>query len=206
MRALDGVNLVEFSSHLGAAYAAMILAEQGARAIKVEPPGGAPGRGTPHFHVANRSKRSAFIDLASKPGADAARDLIRWADIVITGHTPGRSRRFGLDFETIQAINRRALVIAMPPMGSRGPDAELEADDGLAQARGGIAGNQWSRSGEPVLLTFPAVSYSAGAMAAIAATAALLARGADGKGQAIEVSLLAGAFSLQTGSIMRHPK
>src|ERR1700720_763606 len=62
-KALDGINVVEFESHLGAAYAAMLLAEQGARAIKVEPRGGSPLRGTPHFHVLNRSKRVLELDL-----------------------------------------------------------------------------------------------------------------------------------------------
>ena len=55
-KALDGINLVEFDSNLGAAYAAMLLAENGARAIKVEPVGGSRERGTPHFHVLNRSQ------------------------------------------------------------------------------------------------------------------------------------------------------
>ena len=62
-KALDGINLVEFDSNLGAAYAAMLLAENGARAIKVEPPGGSRDRGTPHFHVLNRSKRSLELNL-----------------------------------------------------------------------------------------------------------------------------------------------
>ena len=62
-KALNGINLVEFDSNLGASYAAMLLAEQGARAVKVEPPGGARERGTPHFHALNRSKRALFLDL-----------------------------------------------------------------------------------------------------------------------------------------------
>src|SRR4029077_18675192 len=67
-------------------------------------------------------------------------------------------------------------------------------------------GSQWARSGNPVPLVFPAVAYSAGVMGALAATAALYARGPDGPGQELEVSLLAGALSLQTGGVMRHEK
>ena len=66
--ALTGINVLEFHSNLGAAYAAMLLAEQGADAIVVEPPGGAPERGTPHFQVLNRSKRSVSLDAASTDG------------------------------------------------------------------------------------------------------------------------------------------
>jgi crotonobetainyl-CoA:carnitine CoA-transferase CaiB-like acyl-CoA transferase len=65
-KALDGINLVEFDSHLGAAYAAMLLAENGARAIKLEPPGGSRERATPHFHVLNRSKRILEFDLDAR--------------------------------------------------------------------------------------------------------------------------------------------
>ena len=197
----------EFSSHPGVAYAAMLLAEQGATAIKVEPPAGAPGRGSPQFHVLNRSKRSVFIDIEDGSPAvrEQVRGLIRWADIVIVGYTPRRAIALGLDYESVRSINPRVLLLSMPPLGSRGPHADDDACDDLVQARGGIAGSQWARSGNPVPLTFPAASYSAGAMGAIAAAAALVARG-DGAGQSIEVSLLAGAFSLQTGSIMRHEK
>ncbi len=207
MKALDGVNLVEFGPHLGVAYAAMLLAEHGARTIKVEPPGGDPRRGTPHFHVLNRGKHSELIDVESRAAGGEVAALIRWADIVVAGHTPDRSRALGLDYESIRALNPRAIVVSMPPFGSRGPDANLDGDDGLVQARGGIAGNQFTRSGDPAPLTFPAVSYAAGAIAAIAAVAALTARGnGNGEGELIEVPLLAGAFSLQTGSIMRHEK
>ena len=56
IKALDGINVLEVCANLGAEYAAWILAEQGARTIKLEPPGGSSARGTPHFHVLNRSK------------------------------------------------------------------------------------------------------------------------------------------------------
>ena len=94
----------------------------------------------------------------------------------------------------------------MPPLGSRGPDADFDANDDFVAARGGITGSQWARSGNPVALVFPASSYSAGVLGATAAVAALLARGANGAGQVVEVSLLAGAFSLHTGAILRHEK
>ncbi len=207
-KAVEGINLVEFSSHLGAAYAAMLLAEQGACAVKVEPPGGASERGSPHFHVLNRSKRSLSIDIAIETGESraAVSDLMRWADIAITGYTPRRAAALGLDYDSIRRINPRVVLVSMPPYGNRGPDCDTDAGEELVQARAAIAGSQWARSGSPVPLTFPAASYAAGAMAALAAVAALIARGNSGNGQCVEVSLLAGAFSLQTGAILRHEK
>lgn len=205
-KALQDVNVVEFSSHLGAAYAAMLVAEQGANVVKVEPPGGSRGRGTPHFHVLNRSKRSVTADPNSNADRDATYDLIRRTDVVIAGFTPETVRALGLDYPTLQGINPGVIVLYMPPLGERGPEADLDACEELVAALGGIAGNQWARSGNPVPLTFPAASYSAGILGATAVAAALFARNKGAPGQWIEVSLLAGAFSLQTGGILRHEK
>jgi len=206
MKSLDGINIVEFDSNLGAAYATMLLAENGARVIKVEPIGGSPERGTPHFHVLNRSKRALELDLDDRASRARVTELIRWADVVVTGFTPTRLKQLNLDSDSIRRINPRAIALGVPPLGSLGPDADFDANDDLVAARGGITGSQWARSGNPVALVFPAASYSAGVMAATAAVAALLARGASGAGQAVEVSLLAGAFSLHTGGILRHEK
>jgi crotonobetainyl-CoA:carnitine CoA-transferase CaiB-like acyl-CoA transferase len=203
-KALDGINLVEFDSNLGTAYAAMLLAENGARAIKVEPRGGSRERGTPHFHVLNRSKQALELDLDDRASQARIAELIRWADIVVTGFKPARLKQLNLNPESIRRENPRAIALEVPPLGSRGPDADFEANDDLVAARGGITGSQWARSGNPVALVFPAASYSAGVMAATGAVAAIIARGANGDGQAVEVSIMAGAFSLHTGAILRH--
>jgi crotonobetainyl-CoA:carnitine CoA-transferase CaiB-like acyl-CoA transferase len=204
-KALDGVVVVEFSSNMAAAYAAMLLAEQGARVVKIEPPCGDTARGTPHFQALNRSKRSIFLDFVTAAGKADAAKLIARADIVITGWTPSRARKIGLDKGAIAAINPRAVALELPPFGNRGPYADSEAGEELVAALGAISGTQWSRSGHPVALTFPAASYATAVMGATGAAAALFARG-NGTGQAVEVSMLAGAFALQTGGIMRHEK
>ena len=204
MKALDGVNVLELASNLGAEYAAWILAEQGARTIKVEPPGGAAHRGSSHFHLLNRSKNGVFFDLAAASSGPRVAELLRWADIVVTGSTPARLSALGLGYESIREINPRAIAVNVPPFGSRGPLAEFDANDELIAAFGGITGSQWARSSNPVALVFPAASYSAGLMAATGATAALYARANGVAGQAVEASMLAGAFSLQTGGILHH--
>ena len=208
-KALDGINLVEFSSNLGAAYAAMLLAEQGARAVNVEPPGGARERGTGHFHALNRSKRALFVDVQGERAR--VERLLRWADVAVLGWTGARMRELQLDYAALSRINPHLVVLHVPPLGNRGPLADFDASDELASALGGIYGSQWALSGNPVALHFPAASYSAGVLGATATVAALYARerGGDGgqpRGQLVEVSLLAGAFSLQTGGIMRHEK
>ena len=205
-KALTGINILQFHSNLGAAYGAMLLAEQGADTILVEPPGGAPERGTPHFQVLNRSKRAVSIDPASTDGKWSIAALVKSADVVITGSTPARLKAQGLDYAALRKINPHALVLNIPSFGSRGLEAEFDARDDLVAARAGIAGSQWARSGNPVPLVFPAASYSAGVMGASAAVAGLIAREHTGEGQALEVSLLAGALSLQTGGVLKHEK
>lgn len=204
MSALEGVKVVEFGSNLGAEYAAWILAEQGARTIKVEPRDGSARRGSSHFHVLNRSKQSLFFDLHAAP--ERAAELLHWADVVVTGFTPANLKRLKLDPEFVHRLNPRAIAVNVPPLGSCGELADFDANDDLVAAYSGITGSQWARSASPVALVFPAASYSAGVMAATAAVASLFARRGEAAGEAVEVSLLAGAFSLQTGGIIRHEK
>src|SRR5712692_11257506 len=174
--ALDGITVVEFSSNLAAAYATMLLAEQGAEAIKIEPRGGDPSRGTSHFHALNRSKRSVCLDLATESGKSAACSLVRLADVVVSGWTLIQAVARGLDYESVRGINPSAIVLATPPFGFAGPEAGFDTCDELVAARAGITASQWARSGNPVALNFPAASYSSAVMGAMAATAALCAR------------------------------
>src|SRR5215469_11214489 len=204
MSALKGVKVVEFGSNLGAEYAAWILAEQGAQTIKVEPPDGSARRGSAHFHVLNRSKQSLFFALDSNP--ERVVELLDWADVVVSGFTPANLKRLKLDWESVQQLNHRAIALNVPPLGSRGELADFDANDELVAAYSGITGSQWARSANPVALVFPAASYSAGVLAATAAVASLFACRGQARGEAVEVSLLAGAFSLQTGGIIRHEK
>jgi crotonobetainyl-CoA:carnitine CoA-transferase CaiB-like acyl-CoA transferase len=205
-KALDGVAVVEFSSHPASAYAAMLLAEQGADVIRLSLPDDALRSGTPHYHVLNRSKQIFRADHQPDGSLSRRRELISWADIIICGCVPGRQVELGLDHPSVREINPHALLLAMPPLGSRGPYAELAAENDLVEAFGGINAAQWSRSGKPVAQTFPAASYQAGIIGATAAVAALFARDQGVGGQEIEVSVLAGAMWLQTGAILKHPR
>ncbi len=206
MKALDGITVIEFASHMACAYGAMLLAEQGARTIRIEPPAGDPGRGGPHFAVLNRSKRAVGLALDYPPDRAAAAGLIAAADVVVHGFTPRRLQELELTYAAIQKVNSRAIVLKMPPLGSRGPYAELPAGDEIASAMSGVTAAQGSRSGDPVPLAFPLVSYQTGILGALAASAALCWRDMTAEGQEIEVSMLAGALSLQSGSIVRHPE
>jgi len=205
-KALDDITVIEFASHSACAYCAMLMAEQGARVLRIEPPAGDPARGGPHYAVLNRSKRALALELEHSEGASAAVELVKTADLVLNGFSLARLESLDLSSGRIQAINPRAIVLNMPPLGSQGPYAELTAGDELVSAMSGVTAAQGSLSGDPVPLAFPLVSYQTGILGALSATAALCWRDVTGEGQVVEVSMLAGALSLQSGSIVRHPE
>ena len=206
VKPLDGITVIEFAGHLGSAYTAMLLAEYGARTIRIEPREGDPARGTPHFHVLNRSKQALFLDLDSAADLGKAQELLKLADVVVSGLTPARARTLGLDTDSIRRANPGAVVLQMPPLGSRGPYAELPLEDDLVRAWSGIFGTQIARSGDPVVTAFPAPSYEAGLLGAAAATAGLIARDNGAGCEPAEVSLLSAALALQGGDFIRNPK
>ena len=134
---LDGVRVVEVANWIAAPAAAALMADLGADVIKVEPPGGDALRnfdlrasGYDHdfdlaypFELDNRGKRSVTIALDRPGGPELVRRLAKDADVFITNLTPDRRTRFGLDDESIHAVNVRAIYASLTGYGSSGPDA-----------------------------------------------------------------------------------
>lgn len=198
--ALEGIRVIDFSQGTAGPYAGMLLAEQGADVVKVEPPGGDRARGRPAFHVLNRSKRGIVLDLTHPADRRLARRLAAAADAVIVDFPPKQARALGIDYRRLSAANPSLVYCAMPLYGSRGPWADLPPDDALLAAVSGIAGAQWSYRDNPVYLVTPIASYAAGILAAGAIAATLFDRCRSGRGDYIEVSGLGGAFALQASS------
>ena len=200
--ALAGVRIVECAQDIAGPYAAMLLAEQGAEIIKIEPPNGDRARALPGFHVWNRSKRTTVADLATDGGRERLRALCAGVDVLITDWFADHPR---LSFEALAADNPRLIHCWMPPYGGRGEAARALAHDDLVAARSGLMASQWAYREGPVFLTLPVASYGTAMLAAGAVCAALLAREQSGRGQQLEVSWLAGALAMQTGGIVDHP-
>ncbi len=100
--ALDGIRIIEIAQGIAGPYTGMLLAEQGAEVIKVEPPTGDKARGTPGFHVWNRSKKSVVVDLTTGEGRAFAQQLIAPADVLLCDAQPG-------DEDTIRTFVRTTL-------------------------------------------------------------------------------------------------
>jgi crotonobetainyl-CoA:carnitine CoA-transferase CaiB-like acyl-CoA transferase len=200
--ALEGVRIIDFTQGTAGPYAGMLLAEQGADVIKVEPPAGDRARGTPAFHVLNRSKRGIVLDLARPADQDRAQDLASDADGVLVDLLPEKAERLGIDYARLIQRNPGLVYCSMPLYGSKGPYSALEPDDTLLAAVTGVLGLQWSYCESPIFLVVPIAAYATGVLAAGAVAATLFDRARSGHGDCIEVSGLGGALVLQTSTYL----
>jgi crotonobetainyl-CoA:carnitine CoA-transferase CaiB-like acyl-CoA transferase len=203
--AFDGVRIIELAQGIAGPYTGMLLAEQGAEVIKIELPQGDAARETPGFHIWNRSKQSVVADPSTPTGRALIQQLATTADVVLLDARPGDEAAIGLSYEELHDANPQLIYCHLPAFGSTGPQARRYPDDSLVAAVSGLLGSQWSHRDGGVHLVIPIASYGAAFLASGSIAAALYEREHSGKGQKIEVSWLAGAFAMQTGSVMYHP-
>ena len=195
---LAGVKIIELSTMITCAVAAMMLTAQGAEVIKVEPPViGDPGRliGTQKngvsafFHNCNRGKQSLAIDLKTQTGRDAVMRLAADADVLVHNFRPGVMDKLGLGSETLRGANERLIYLGVSGFGTTGPMSDYPAYDMVIQGLTGITALQGSDNEMQhinMLICDKITAYTV----AQAATAALLARASTGKGQHIDISML----------------
>jgi crotonobetainyl-CoA:carnitine CoA-transferase CaiB-like acyl-CoA transferase len=191
--ALDGVRVVDFGQYIAGPLAAMLLADQGADVVRVDPPGG-PRWDTPANATWNRGKRSIALDLSSEPDREVARGLIRRADVVIENFRPGVMDRLGLGANSSTARNGRLVYCSLPGFASDDPRASMAAWEGVIAAASGTY-RAPSEDAAPVFTAIPIASTFAAFLGAIGITAALFSRERDGRGQRIEVPLFDAMFA-----------
>jgi crotonobetainyl-CoA:carnitine CoA-transferase CaiB-like acyl-CoA transferase len=202
---LTGVRVVEVGNYMAAPFCAMQLADLGAEVIKVEHPEGgdqvrqsAPlidGEGSAFMRL-NRNKRSLALDLKSDQGKEIFRKLVGTADVVVENLRPGTMKDLGLDYESLERINRGLIYVAASGWGQDGPLRDQPGMDIMAQARSGLMSITGTPGGEPVKVGVPVCDLVCALYGALAAVAALYSRGDDGEGQFIDVSLLEAGVSL----------
>jgi crotonobetainyl-CoA:carnitine CoA-transferase CaiB-like acyl-CoA transferase len=211
---LEGLTVLEFGagSH-AAALAGVLLADNGARVVKVEPPEGDRLRtDSPSAHlVFNRGKESVVADLRTTEGRERARELAAHADVLIAAFEPGVAERFGIDYASLRELNPLLVHCSINGFGSEGPYAAIKAYEGVVQAKTGLfslgQGGQFGYRPGPVFGNAPIAGTGAGHLAASGIIAALLARRQTGHGQQLEVPLYFGAhvvdyFGLMTWLLM----
>jgi crotonobetainyl-CoA:carnitine CoA-transferase CaiB-like acyl-CoA transferase len=196
---LDGIRIVDCSIALAGPWAVGILADQGAKVIKVESPGlgdigrwVGPARGgvSALAQIANRGKRSLAVDLRRDEGGDIVRRLAREADVFVQNFRPGVIERLGLSPERLRGENPRLVYVSISGFGAAGPYREKSAYDPVVQAYGGLAAAQADAKGEPAFIQHTAADKITALFASQAITAALFARDRGAGGQHLELSML----------------
>ncbi|MFI6829809.1 CaiB/BaiF CoA transferase family protein [Kribbella sp. NPDC050241] len=201
---LSGILVADFSRILAGPYATMLLADLGAEVVKVEAPGGDDTRSwqppvrdgiSTYYLAVNRNKRSIALDLKDPGDVAVAQELARRADVLIENFKPGGLARFGLDYESVAAVNPRLVYASISGFGSGPRGAALPGYDLIVQAISGLMSLTGDPDGEPFRAGISVFDVMAGMHATIGVLSALNARHETGRGQHVEVNLLSSALS-----------
>lgn len=203
---LEGLRVIELARILAGPWAGQILADLGADVIKIEKPGegddtrgwgppfvpdGEGGTlGAAYFHACNRGKRSVAIDIATAEGQTLIRDLVRDADVLIENFKVGGLAKYGLDHDSLAAINPRLVYCSITGFGQSGPYAKRAGYDLMIQGLGGIMDLTGEADGPPQRVGIPLVDLFTGVYAVVAIQAALAEREKSGLGQHVDMALL----------------
>jgi crotonobetainyl-CoA:carnitine CoA-transferase CaiB-like acyl-CoA transferase len=192
---LAGVTVLEMGTFITGPCAGMLLADLGARVIKVEQPGsGDPFRAykgtlySPHFQTYNRNKQSISLDTRQPEDLAAFDALARDADVFIQNFRPGVARKLGVDWERLHALNPRLVYASISGFGSSGPDADRPAFDTVAQAASGFL-RLLVNPVHPRVVGPAIADAMTGFYTAQGVLAALFQRTATGQGRLVETSM-----------------
>ena len=139
--ALLGIRVVELAGGVAAALAARLFAAMGADVIRVDRPGGAPGRDAAPFPLFDQGKRSVTIDITRPEGVALLQELIMDTEVLIEDLPPGEIDRLGLGYDALSAIKPRLVHVSITPYGLFGPDTGKTATDAQLLAAAGLTGD-----------------------------------------------------------------
>lgn len=202
---LQGVRVIELARILAGPWAGQLLADLGADVIKVESPeGGDDTRkwGPPfvtghdgealsaaYYHACNRGKRSIAVDFSTPEGAATVRRLVGTADVIIENFKLGGLKKYGLDFESLRAVNPKLVYCSITGFGQDGPYAPRAGYDFIVQGMSGLMSITGPAGGEPQKVGVAVTDIFTGLYSVIAIQAALRHAEATGKGQHIDMAL-----------------
>jgi crotonobetainyl-CoA:carnitine CoA-transferase CaiB-like acyl-CoA transferase len=208
MAPLDGITILDLTRVLSGPYCTMLLADMGARVIKVEQPDkgddtrawGPPfldGEST-YFLSINRNKESVTLDFKHPDGQALLERLIAGADVLVENFRPGTLTKRGLDYEALSKKYPRLVYCSISGFGQTGPRSTQPGYDAIMQAEGGLMSITGTADGPPVRLGVAIVDIVSGMFAAYGVAMALLARERSGKGQEVDLAMLDATVALLT--------
>ena len=206
MTPLQGVTVLDLTRVLSGPYCTMMLADMGARVIKVEQPrkgDDTRGWGPPfvngessYFLSINRNKESDTLDFKHPEGRAILEQLIAKADVLVENFRPGTLDKLGLDYASIAERFPRLVYCSVSGFGQTGPRRKEAGYDAVMQAEGGLMSITGSADGQPYRLGVAIADIVSGMFAAQGITAALFARERTGRGQAVDIAMLDSVVAL----------
>ena len=210
---LSGVLVIDLTRVLAGPYCTMVLADLGARVIKIE----APGRGddaraigpfvgdhSAYFMSLNRGKESIALDLKSDEDRNIFERLLARADVLVENFRPGAMERLGYGWDELHARFPRLIAAGTSGFGQTGPYAKRPAYDVIAQAMGGIMSITGNPGDKPTRVGTSIGDITAGLFTAIGIQAALVERHRSKTGQRVDVSMLDSQVAILENAIARY--
>ena len=209
---LRGVTVLDLTRVLAGPYCTMVLADLGARVIKVEPPAGDDARSygpwigdqSAYFMSLNRGKESVALDLKDPPDRGFFDRLLAGADVLIENFRPGAMARLGYGWDILSARHPRLIYAACSGFGQTGPLKYRPAYDMVVQGMGGIMSLTGHDGGPPTRVGTAIGDIAAGMFTAIAINAALYDRARTGHGQFIDVAMLDCQLAILENAVARY--
>ena len=200
-RPLTRYSVVDLTTVRSGPTCTKILADFGARVLRVERPGG-EGRERVFYDGADlhRNKKSVAINLQDERGVAILRRLAARADVVVENYRPDVKRRLGIDYETLSRENPRLIYASISGFGQEGPYRDRPGYDQIVQGMSGLMWLTGTADTAPLRVGIPIGDLLAGYFAALGIMIALIERESSGRGQKVETSLLealAGSLSFQ---------
>jgi CoA:oxalate CoA-transferase len=204
--ALSGIRILDFTRYQQGPMATVFLSDMGAEVVKVEEPGGEPGRAngrmpdgfSAYFEAQNRGKKSMTLDLRVPEAIEAVKRLVPHFDVVVENFRPGTMEAWGLGYEDLKALRPDIILASGSAWGRHGPWANRGGFDHVAQALSGIMYEQGGGPDKPPHAMIAGFADQIGAMfLAYGVSCALYARSAFGIGQHLDASLIGGMAALQ---------
>jgi crotonobetainyl-CoA:carnitine CoA-transferase CaiB-like acyl-CoA transferase len=207
---LDGITVLDLSAFIAGPYGCTLLGDLGAHVIKIESPAGDTVRQYPSTLQAenraylglNRNKKSLVLDLKRPEAHAVLMRLVRAADVLVHNFRPSVPARLKIDYETVKATNPRLIYCSVTGFGNNGPLRDRAGYDQLLQAATGICALQGKSPDQPEIVWGSVVDYYTSSMLAFAVSSALFHRERTGEGQAVSVSLLQSAMTMQSARIV----
>jgi CoA:oxalate CoA-transferase len=209
---LSGIIVVDLSRILAGPYCTFLMAELGARVIKVEPPekgddarhyGPFIAGKSSYFQSVNRGKESIALDLKNDGDKRIFAKLLERADVVVENFRPGTMEKLGYGWETLHAKYPRLIYAAASGFGHTGPSSREPAYDMVVQGLGGIMSITGHKGSAPTRIGASVGDLGAGLYTAIAVNAALLHRERTGEATKVDIAMFDCQLALLENAIMR---